>query len=367
MTGGFSMGRFGLITVLALAAVLVGIGLIYKHAGYKVCPACSARKYFQRGLEYSCNKDKDYQLTALRFIKRAAERGELEAGLLLAELYLRKFPTGYAPVFQKQTACLARVAAPDKKTAVTYFEQVAEGLGKRKAVPADLLLNLYFLYSQGILPAGKPEEAAQRWLLKAAEAGSHSGMVFLAKAANARGDSALAKKWFETASKDPADWESPLMVGDYYFYGKGVPVDYVQAEKWYQKACQAAGEFTSSLEPGQEKTEIEAAPRVRLDILRRRLAAEKGGRASRLEYRLEGRVKEYLVYVKALSGQFELAGRVVNKNGKIIASMNGKLKYASPPPAMEKDGFNSMVEGMKWVLTTCAAHLAGSKAGRPQL
>ncbi len=350
------MGKFGLIIILVLAAVLLATGLIHRHAGYKICPGCTPHEYFKRGLKYSCSKDKDHRLTALRFIKKAAEKGEFQAELLLAELYLQKFPNGYVPVFQKQIDCLSREAGPDKALATAYYEKVIKKIEKQKTVPPNLFFNIYLLYSQGILPAEKPAEVQQKWLAKAAEAGSHSAMILLAEAAEARGDFTLAKKWFEAAAQDPADWESALKVGDYYFYGKGVPVDYVQAEKWYQKALKAVQKLASTLESDHEKTGIKVAPKVRLDILRKRLSTQKEN-ASGLEYRLEGTVREFLVYVKGPSKKFDLAGKVINKDGKITAQMNSKLKYASPPEAMEKTGFSSMVDGVKWVLGTFSAHM----------
>ncbi len=355
------MGKFGLILILALAAVLMVTGLVYKHAGYKICPACSAREYFERGLTYACNKDKDHRVTAIRFIKKAAEKGEFQAKLLLAELYLQEFPEGFVPVFKKQVACLASMVAPDRKRAVAYFSQVIKGLEKQKLVSSDLFFNIYLLYSNSILPSDKPVQAAQKWLLKAAEAGKHSAMVLLAKKADAQGDFALARKWFENASKDPTDWESALKMGDYYFYGKGVAVDYGQAEKWYQKAFESAQRLAATLESEQEKARTVMASKVRIDVLKKRLA-EKNSKKGQIEYKLEGGVKEYKVFVKGPSKEFELAGQVVNKDGKIIAIMNEKLKFASKPEVMKNADLRSMVDGVKWVVKTYASHMAQEKA-----
>ncbi len=358
------MGKFGKILILAIVVLLLAILMVQKRAGYKVCPGCSAREYFQRGLDYSCKNEKDYPVIALKFIKHAAEKGEFRAKLLLAELFLQKFPEGYIPVFKKPVTCLAKLATPDRKAAISYYQQVIEDIVNQKEVPENLFLNVYFLYKNGILPADKPQEAAQKWLIKAAEAGSHAAMVLLAKAADARGDLKLARKWLEKASGDPTDWYSALMLGDYFFYGKGVPVDYKQAEVWYQKSLQAAQKLASDLESEQEKMDLEMAPRVRLDIVRQRLAQEKGGPGSGLEYKLEGSVKEYQVYVKGPSKEFQLAGKVTNKNGKIIAELNKKIQFASPPETTEKEGFSSMVDGVKWILDAYASHMKGEKASK---
>jgi len=351
------MGKPGIVIILGLISIVLVTSLIYKEAGYKVCPNCSADTYFQRGLSYACHSDKDHRITALNFIKKAAEKGKFQARLLLAELYLEKFPKGYKPIYSKQVECLSNEIKPDKKTATLYFKQVITDLKKEESVPPELFFNLYLLYANGILSADKPKEEAERWLVKAAETGNHSAMVLLAEAADARGDFGLAKKWFEKAACDPVDWKSALAVGDYYFYGKGTGIDYVQAQKWYEKSLQAAKKLASTIESREERETIEAAPRVRLDIVRKRLAQYKKEKKGVLEYRLEGGLNQYLVYVKGISKDFELAGRVMHKDGKIMASLNSKLKFATPPKAMEKADFKSMVEGVKWLLQEYAGHM----------
>ncbi len=350
------MGKHGIYIILALVSSMVIAGLIYRHAGYKICPNCTAHTYFQRGLEYACQKDRDYRLTALNFLEKAAEKGDFDARLILAELYLQKFPQGYVQTFPEQEACLDQEVTPDRKTAMSYFQQVIKDIEAGKDVPPALYFNIYLLYASDILPGGHSAEAAQGWLQRAADSGNGAAVVLLAKAADARGNYEQARKWLEKAWNSHADWKSALTLGDYYFYGRGTDVNYQKAEQWYERALEAAQKLSAKQRPGEDRAEIEDACRIRLDIVRQRLAAEKGLKRETLKYRLEGRLNENIVYVEGGSGKLEPAGKVIRKDGKIIAALNDKIKYAVQPDTMKKEGFSSMLEGVKWVLNTYAHH-----------
>jgi len=353
------MRKLGVYIILALISVIVIASLIYRQIGYKVCPNCTAQTYFQRGLEYACDKDRDHRLTALNFFEKAAEKGQFSARLLLAELYMKKLPEGYIRTFPKVEACLAGDVRPDRKRAISYFEQAIKEIEAGREVSQALCFNIYLLYAHDILSSGQSAKVARHWLERAANSGNYKAMLLLAQAFDSLGDYQQARKWFKKAWDTKKDWETALFLGDYYFYGKGMDIDYQRAEQWYQRALEEARKLASSSAHDEKIAEIQDACRVRLDIVRQRLAVKKYVRRSTLKYRLEGGLNENLVYVAGTGGKFELAGKVIRKDGDIIASLNDRIKYALQPKVMKKDGFGSMLEGVKWVLQTYAQHTSG--------
>ncbi len=348
------MRKLGITLALALVLTLVIAGIVYRQISYRICWDCSGDEYFSRAIQYACNDSPKYRQTALDFLDQAAQRDQLQALLLLAELYMGKLPPSYHPANEEQLSCLRRDIEPDRNKGISYFQAVIDIVEEQPDGDPDLLDNIGQLYLHAIMPANDPEDQARKWFARAAAEGNYPAMVQLARLADARGDYAEALKWFKQASTNSEDIQSPLMVGDYYFYGKGVPVDYQEAQTWYQKALEAAQRVAASMQDAEEKSRITAAPQIRLDLVKRRLTGQQQGRLVTVSYRLEGTVRDYSIFVEGHPDQ--PVGTVVNKDGVITARINPDIDFVTPPEEMEKSGFGSMIEGMHWVLSTYAVH-----------
>ncbi len=347
------MRKLGITLALVLVLTLVIAGLVYRQVSYRICWDCSGDEYFSRAIRYACNDSPKYRQTALDFLDQAAQRDQLQALLFLAELYTGKLPPSYHPLHKEQLACLGRDIEPDRNKGISYFQAVIDMLEEQPDGDPDMLGNIGQLYLHSVMPANDPEDQARKWFARAAAEGNYPAMVQLARLADARGDYGEAMKWFRQAANNTQDLQSPLMVGDYYFYGKGVPVDYQKAKTWYRKALEAAKQVAASMDE-EEKSRLMAAPRIRLDLVERRLAGQEQGKLVTIPYRLEGTVRNYSIFVEGHPDQ--PVGTVVNRDGVITARMNEKIEFITPPEEMEKSGFNSMIEGMHWVLSTYAVH-----------
>ena len=345
------MQKTRIITILVLVALLAVGGIIFSQLSYKICWRCSADEYFIRGAEYACNDKKSYRQTGLEFIKNAAGQGHIKAELALAELYCNDLPKEYLISSSQQKVCLRQDVTPDQTTGVSYFESVIGAVEQGQEVDHVTLNNLALLYFDGIVAADDHVGKAVRLFEKAAAAGSFPAMMQLGKLANDKGYYSKAMQWFVQASEDSADFSSPLMVGDYYLYGKGAALDYKKAEEWYNKARIRAGKADKGA--GDAQSLIEEVSLARLDMVKRKIE-EQGVRTQRvaISYHIEGGVKHFVIF--AADRPEEHIGEVFNDNGSIYAAMNENLEFASLLPESRQENFSSMNEGMRWVLTTFA-------------
>lgn len=119
--------------------------------------------------------------------------------------------------------------------ALRWVRRAAE-LGNVEAQAA--LGSLYF-FGDDQVPANDRE--AQRWFRMAAEQGHPEAQVGLGNMYFlGRGvvqDEAAAAKWFRAAA-DQGVPQAQGLLGTMYFFGQGVPRDYVQAYKWLHLAAQ---------------------------------------------------------------------------------------------------------------------------------
>ncbi len=343
------MKKTGTIITLFLVAVLAVGGLIFSQLSYKICWRCNADEFFNRGMEYSCNEKESYRRTGLGFIDNAAGQGHLMAELTLAELYSENLPEEYVRSNAEQIICLQQEVKPDQKTGLSYFESVLGAVEKGAEADPATLTNLGSLYLEGIVPADNPVARATPLYKRAAAAGSYPAMRKLGGLANDRGDYRAAMQWFVGAAEDPEDGFSPLMIGDYFFYGKGVVVDYQKAEEWYKKALARAGK---SKKDG-ENIGLEDMALARLDLIRRKLTGENGRkRQVMIGYHIEGSVKHFLIFAADNPG--ERIGEVINDGNTITAVMNANPESAAEFPEPGQQSFSSMNEGLFWVLNTFA-------------
>jgi len=342
------MQKTGIIITLVLVAILAAGGFIFSQFSYKLCFRCDADGFYSRGLEYACSSKESHRKTGLDFIKNAADQGHLQAELTLAELYSSTLPAGYTFSNTEQRECLLQDIASDQTTGMSYFESVMNTMEEGQEVAPVILDNLALLYLEGVLSAEDHVDKASMLYEKAAAEGSFPAMLQLGILSNGRGYYSKAMQWFVQASEDPTDAFSPLMVGDYYRYGKGVSIDYFKAREWYSKALARAEKGSS-----EEQTLLANTAVARLDMVNRKLAEEDGGKQRvSISYRLEGGVKHFIIF--ATDHPDQPLGEVINNNGNISAIMNENLELTQQLPVSLQENFSSMNEGMQWVLTTFA-------------
>jgi len=341
------MKKTGIIIAISFIAVAVIGGLIYSRMSYKICRNCDADEFFTRGLEYTCSDKEKYRQTGLEFINTAAGQGLVKAELALAEVYSENLPKEYVPADSEQLACLRRNVTPDQDTGLSYFAAVTKAVAQGHELDAVTLSNLGVLYLNGVIPAENPQDKAVDLFKKAAEAGSFSAMKQLGEMANERGDYSNAMQWLTKASEDPADAAAPLMIGDYYFYGKGTAADYKKAEEWYKKAV-----ARSEKSEGREKD----MALTRLDLVQRKLSGQDGiiKQQVAVNYHIDGGIKHFIIFAADHPGEY--IGEVINDGSSITAVMNTNLEFTAQLPEQQHDDFSSMNEGMFWILNTFAAN-----------
>lgn len=336
------------MTASSIAVLAIG-GFIFSQLSYKICWRCDAEGFFNRGMEYSCSEKKNYRRTGIDFIGKAADQGHIRAELTLAELYSEQLPREYIKTAPEQVTCLRQDVLPDQSASLPYFESVTEAVEQGQEVDPVILGNLALLYLKGIVPAENPVARATTLYEKAAAGGSFSAMQQLGRLANDRGEYDRALKWFDQASADPADGWSPLMVGDYSFYGKGTIVDYEKAGEWYQKALARAGKADT-----ETAALLRDQAQARLNILERRLSGENGRKQQvTISYHVDGSINHFMVY--AVDHPDAYIGEVINDDGNISAAMNENLEFVAELQQSRQEKFSSMNEGLFWILKTFAA------------
>ncbi len=344
------MQKTGIITTLVFVSILAVGGLILKQQSYKICWQCSADDYFVKGSEYSCSEKKSYRQTGLEFITNAANEGHLQAELMLAELYSNDLPAGYLASDSKEQACFVQDVTADQKVGLSYFQSVTDAIANGQKVDTAILLNLALLYHQGVMGTdGQMDKAV--WLYeKAAADGSFSAMRTLGQLSQTAGDDSKALHWLSQAAEDPEDFESPLVVADYYLYGKGTTIDLLQAQTLYSMALSRTEKVNKEKRAAQRLTKKVAL--IRLDIVGRKLEAL-GGEKQRvaINYHLEGGVKRFLVFVADSPVQI---GVVFNDGAKIHAAVNADLDFAELCLNLKLDNFSSMTDGVQWLLNSFA-------------
>jgi TPR repeat protein len=164
----------------------------------------------------------DY-VEALKWYRKAAERGYFEAQFELGEMYAN-----------------GKGVAKDDVEALKWYRKAAE---QRYATQFNHLGAMYY---DG---EGAPEDAAEavEWYRKLTEQGSH-GRELIRRAqfqlgfiySNGEGvaqDHVEAAKWYRKVAEQ-GHAMAQYLLGDMYFNGTGVTKDHVEALKWYRKAAQ---------------------------------------------------------------------------------------------------------------------------------
>ena len=141
-----------------------------------------------------------------------AEAGDAEAQFRLGQMY-----------------ALGHGFKQNFKTAVEWYEKAA-AQGNTKARVA---LGALYFYGTGV---EKNEEKAGEWAEKAAAQNNPIAQTFLGAIAVQAKDYASAKQWLEQAVAQ--DYAPAMMsMGTLYAVGAGVPQDFAEAKRWYEKGA----------------------------------------------------------------------------------------------------------------------------------
>ena len=154
---------------------------------------------------------------------------------------------------------------------------------------------------------------------------------------SSKGDYEKARQWFTDAFNGGEESRSAIMMGDYYFYGKGLAKDYDQSVQWYSKALNSLGR----LEPIYLKKVTE---KVTQNAKHRLKIAQTKRQGTRVTYSLAGGVKSYSIYTPDFTGK--LIGAVHNENGNIQAHLEEGIL---PDSGSTDKTVASMNEGLYWV------------------
>ena len=347
-----------LVIFLVCLAGTAGVALLVKGVHHEACWFCSTSDYFQKGLALACSDDEAGKQKALKYITTAAEDGYAPADMLFAQLYAGALPEQIEPVFPEATQCLSGSVQPDGAQARKYLDQASELYDAMaedaERVEPDLAFRLAMMYlsppfsEQDDVSSYKAADVGLKLLKVAAEGGNGDAMQKLAAIEEASGNMEDAVKWYSKVSEKKKDYRLSLKLGDIYLYGKGVAVDHKKAIEWYKKARDEIQE-ASDMDP-QEKRHLLDIPSVRIEIASRQIKRSGGESPVTVNYVLSGNGVHYILKVKDkdVQGLIE-AGEVIKteKGIKAVVAQGIKLPEGAE---REKEGFDSMNQGMEWVL-----------------
>jgi hypothetical protein len=334
------------VTVIILAAA----GWWLFNYAHRECWQCDRDDFWQRGLEFACSDNAHYRDNSLRFLEKAAEEGSVEAAFFMAELVLGE-------ANGTEIECLRAKVPVNKKDAVQRFHSLEKMLDSAESPPVAICSRLASLYLDGRLPSASPEREAEKWLLRAAEGGDSHAMRELGLLYDAADDYVPARKWFEKAAEDKGNFQAALVVGDYYFYGKGIDPDWNQALSWYEKALEKGKAACAGLAEEKRKKALDPAE-ARIEIVKGKLEEAGGETPLVIHYRLDGGSSSYIVFEAAGNGT--RIGEVVESDGAVTAMLDES--FVSGGANATKAGFTFMNQGLEWLLDAFAKSKYGDRA-----
>ncbi len=346
-----------LVIFLVCLAGTAGAAFFMKAVNHDACWFCSASDYFKKGIELACSDDAGKRQRALDFIGKAAEDDYAPAAMLLAELYAGSLPPQVKPEHPEVLQCLSETVTPDGEQARKYLDQASELYDAMaedaERVEPDLAFSLAMMYlsppfsEHDDISSYKAAEVGRKLLNAAAEGGNVDAMLKLAAIEEGRDRIDEAVKWYSKAAEKSPDYRLSLKLGDIHLYGKGIPVDQKKALEWYKKAKAQAQNASKDMSP-EEREHLLDIPAVRIDIATRAIERAGGENPVTVNYVLAGNGVHYVISIKD-QGSLIAAGEVILKEDGIKAVVAPDIKLPEGTPR-EKDGFESMNQGMEWVI-----------------
>ncbi len=357
-----------MIIILLVLGTVAAAALFIKNAGYKECWFCTEKGRFERGLEFACSDNPELRQLGLQYISQAAENGMAQADIVLAFAYAGAEDEGSLAA-PPEAACLRETVSANSTLAFKYLLKASDLLKAqgKGAVPAEVAMKLVRMFSSPVFSltdAQKAASEAKNWLVAAADAGSSEAAARLAEHASKEGAYTEALHWYQEAVRRKPHPDICLEIGDFYLYGKGVPVDYNKALEWYKKACDIAGSPEAGLDSEQQQHMLTVCS-VRQDIAKRKLERSGNKNPVEIKYALKGNAQKYLVLAEDTSGEspeFVMVGEAkADSGGNITAAVAPGIDLPEGI-ARQKDGFSSMNQAMEWLLGQWGAARYGKGA-----
>jgi len=281
----------------------------------------------------------------VKYLKTAAKKGNIEAIIFLGELYLDDFPDAYITDNTEKIATLRSIVSANSKKVESYFNELMKNQSFLDRKYSKSQYNLGMLYKSGILTSEDKEESYKKWLTISADNGNPFAIYQIGIYFNNKGKYREALKWFTKAFDSSQEPASAIMIGDYYFYGKGVTRDYQRSIEWYQQALSAPG----------SREELTEWATQRLNIAERKVRSQMSKEVVIVKYCIIGSSNSYSIFTSDLNGN--LIGNVKKQNGYILAQSNIMVKSVTSSKSAKVD---SMSEGLHWALATYAKNKYGA-------
>lgn len=341
------------IGCLAMAASAI----LYNYS-YKMCWKCSTQNYYERGKEFVCRDKVELQQTGVDFLRLAADKQQADAQILLAECYLGGLPEGYISLDGNAFDCLKNQLRPNATVAKQFFNLAYDTLRQGELTNNKQLFNFALLVENGILNSDNQQQDAHNLYLQAAEHGNNIAMTTLGFDYHKKSDYVAAKKWLRLAAEAGNDAQPALILGDYFFYGKGETVNYEKAIHWYRLALKTQKSIWARASEGERIT-AQDAPIARIEMAMRQLQKTRMLAPMSLNYRIAGNANHYIIHSE--DRPEGAIGSVKKTKTGITAQIDEGITLALSIPIRSKV-FESMNDGMEWLLHAYARSRYGSYA-----
>lgn len=317
------------------------------------CWNCSPQDYYDRGIAMISDGDNNNLKKGVKYLKKAARKDNIEAIIFLGELYLGALPDTYLTDNKEKIAALASTVSANIEKGESYFNDLAENQSFFDRKYSKIQYNLGMLHKTGILKSEDKEEQYKKWLTISADNGNPLAIYQMGIYFNNKGKYIKALNWFTKAfdySQEPA---SAIMIGDYYFYGKGVKKDYLRSIEWYQQALSIPASTDTALWIKNREKLNEWATQ-RLNIAEKKVHGKKSKQVVIVKYSITGNTNSFSIFTSGINGNF--IGKVKKQNDYILARIHTTIKSVSFSKSTKVD---SMSEGLHWVLAIYAQNKYG--------
>jgi len=342
--------------VLFLSCILLAASAVLYNYSYKICWHCSTQDFYQRGKEFVCRDKDELRQTGLDFLRVAADRKQAAAQILLAEGYLIDLPQGYISKDATASTCLKGQLRKNTTAAKQLFSQAYTELRQGEIKDNQRLFNFALLIENEILPSNDPAQEAHTLYQQAADNGNYAAMTKLAFSYHEKAQYQTANKWLRLAAEAGKDARPALVLGDDFFYGKGVTVNYEKAIYWYRIALETQRKLSARASE-EERLQAEDPPKARIEMAMRKLQKNRMLAPMTLHYSIKGNATHYRIYTAdRTEGPI---GEVKKDVAGTTASIDSSITLALSIATASKS-FSSMNEGMEWLLKAYARSRYGS-------
>jgi tetratricopeptide (TPR) repeat protein len=317
------------------------------------CWNCSPQDYYARGIAMISEHDHNNLKKGVKYLKTAAKKGHIEAIIFLGELYSDDLPEAYITDNKEKIAALRSIVSANINKRESYVNELINNQAFFDRKYSKMQYNLGILYNAGILKSEDKDEAYKKWLTISADNDNPLAIYQMGIYFNNKGEYIEALKWFTKGFDSSQEPASAIMIGDYYFYGKGVARDYQRSIEWYQQALRAPALPDPSLWINTREELTEWATQ-RLHIAEKKVRSKMSKQVVIVKYRIIGGLDSFSIFTSDLKEN--LIGNVRKQNGYIRAQSNIMIKSVAISKSAKVDSMN---EGLHWVLNTYAKNKYG--------